>query len=141
MKELFRRSKKEKKEIINKITRFLKRKPEIVFAYLHGSFVEQRDTPFKDIDIATYVNPFGQEVDFFNYRFELADEIEKNIKLPIDVRVLNTAPFYFQNNVFRNGILLFSRDEKLRTDLIEESSLESTINFGYSRESLKELIP
>jgi hypothetical protein len=39
---------------------------------------------------------------------------------PVDVRVLNQAPFGFRYHVFR-GRLLFSRDEALRTHVVERT--------------------
>ncbi len=49
----------------------------------------------------------------------LADRLSAAIELPMDIRILNTAPVSFLYHVLR-GHLLFSHDEKLLTDLLEE---------------------
>lgn len=64
----------------------------------------------------------------------------RKIKYPVDVKILNNAPFYFLSNIFKKGNLLFSRNNFLLEELIEETSLESIINYNFSFQSFKELI-
>ncbi len=89
---------------------------EILFAYLLGSF--QQGLPFRDIDVAVYLEPvFLQPTDALLYSFRLADELERAVRYPVDVRVLNDAPCGFRYNATR-GTLLFSRDEPLRLEWV-----------------------
>ena len=46
-------SSSEKKRLVLQLERELQKDPEITFALLHGSFVQ--DGPFRDIDLALYV--------------------------------------------------------------------------------------
>lgn len=99
--------------IIATLQRVLEAQPDIQFAYLYGSFLE--DLPFHDVDIAVYLE---DGADFSDRALELAEVAERALReaghpLPVDVRVLNRAPLGFRYHVFR-GHLLLSRDEDLR---------------------------
>ncbi len=97
--------------IIDKVVEVLRRDRRILFAYLFGSFVRNREYA-KDIDIAVYVK--GKIP--LRYEQKLALEIEKNVKKPVDVIVLNDKPLLIIMEVLRTGKLIFSRDEKARVN-------------------------
>ena len=44
----------EKRKIISKVKKFLYERPETIYAYLHGSFLE--GIFYRDIDIAIYID-------------------------------------------------------------------------------------
>lgn len=103
-----------------------------MFAYVYGSFLEDR--PFRDVDVAVYLEGIA-EPKMSLFAMDLARELEKSLSLvlsgaetdrggdrspPVDVRVLNQAPLGFRYHVFR-GRLLFSRDEALRTHVVERT--------------------
>jgi predicted nucleotidyltransferase len=116
---------------------YLLARPEIVFAYLHGSYLD--GAAYRDIDVAVFVRP--EEIvpaDLFDYAFQLSIELTRELGRDIDVHVLNGAPTGFQNSVFRQGRVLFSRDEGLRLDLIERNSLEAMDFHELSRQFLRE---
>jgi len=138
MKEYFYLRKKTKEDILGQIASILKRKKEVVFAYCHGTFLAKNKIRFRDIDIAVCLE--GEIKDVFEKELEMADFLEREIRYPIDLKILNGAPFYFLNSVFRNGKLLFSRNDQLLTKLIEESSREAMINYDFSLKSFQELI-
>lgn len=100
-------------DIERKITAVLKRRDEIEFAYLHGSFLEG---DFRDIDLAIYLNKSKAEKDVLGYELTLERELENIVNIPVDVRVLNDAPLSFRFNVIKGGGLLFSRDEMTRCE-------------------------
>ncbi|MBE8540172.1 nucleotidyltransferase domain-containing protein [Geoglobus acetivorans] len=102
-------------DIKNRIKNILKGREEVIFAYLHGSFGEAH---FRDVDVAVFVDE-GKVKDFIQYEVELSIEIEKSVKLPVDVRVLNSAPLSFKYRAIR-GELLLSRDDELRFRFMEE---------------------
>ena len=115
----------EREEILNTLQQALEMQPEVVFAYVHGSFLE--DHPFHDVDLAVYLDPADvgeQEISLFV--LELALALEKSLSqssgraavhLPLDVQALNRAPLGFRYQVCR-GKFLFSRDETLRTQWV-----------------------
>lgn len=139
MKEYFYLSKKEKENILTQINSLLRKKPEVVFAYCHGTFLAKTKIGFRDIDIGLYLKKISKKRTF-DYEQKIANILEEKVKYSVDIKVLNFAPFYFLNNVFRTGKLLFSRDDLLLSKLIEETSQESMINYNFSLQSLRELV-
>ena len=85
-----------------------------------------------------------RKIEAFDYECKLSQKIASSCSLPFDnfeCRILNDAPSPFLTSVFRDGTLLFSRDDQLLTDMIENTSLDALSNEYISFLSLKELIP
>jgi len=140
MNKFFNLNKKEKDKIIDEIKSILLIDDNIEFSYIFGSFIQ--DNFFRDIDIGIYLKNINEN-EVFDYEFKISNEISLKCKIDIeliDVRVLNFAPFPFLVNVFKDGILLFTKDEKFLTDLIEKTSLYAVSNEYISYQSLKELL-
>lgn len=110
----------EKEKIIANIKNILADRSDILFAYIHGSFLSAPS--FRDIDVAVFVEPsvYRQRKDDIAYELELGAGII--LSYPLDLRTLNSAPFVFQNAVARSGRLLFCRDETALAAMIEYSS-------------------
>lgn len=141
MEEYFSFTNEKREEIIEKIKEILLIEEDIIFAYLFGSFLDRLF--FRDIDVGVYLRNIEKNK-VLETEFYLSEKIAKNCDLSldlIDVKILNFAPNPFLNSVFKYGRLLFSRDDKLLTDMIEESSLEAIANEHISYQSLKDLIP
>ena len=85
----------------------------LLFAYVHGSFV--KSSRFRDIDIAA----FAEGKTDFIFESDLSARLTKDVGFVVEVKVINEAPLPFQMAVIRDGALLFSRDEKIRSDFIE----------------------
>lgn len=86
--------------------------PEVVAAYLYGSYAKGMETGESDIDVALLLSEhFNQSA---LYPFKIASEMEKKLKRKVDVRILNDAPPSFLNQVFKYGKVVYSRDEKKR---------------------------
>jgi len=105
-------NKEQKEDIKKKVTDFLQKRPEINFAYLHGSFLESN---FRDIDVAVYLTKISKR-EALQYELNLESELGKLTGFSADVRMLNHASLSFRFNVVRSGILLFSKDERIRCD-------------------------
>ena len=61
----------------------------------------------------------------------MAEKISKKCELSIDIidaKILNFTPSHFLNNVFKNGTVLLSKNEKLLSSIIEETSLTAVAN-------------
>lgn len=115
------------KEVIQKrISKALKKREEIIFAYLHGSFLEER---FRDVDVAIYLSTKKNEL----YALNLERELEDEVGFPVDVRILNNAPLSFKFRVIEQGFLLFSKDEKRRCEF-ESLTMEEYHDFSFHRE-------
>ena len=108
-------SKKAVKEAIREV---LKNHEEILFAYLHGSFVKK--DAFHDIDVAIYLERMPASV--LEYELQMETDLMKALrKYIIDVRVLNGAPLSFKYNVIKDGIVLLSKDDDKRADFEEKT--------------------
>lgn len=104
---------------VRKLKRFLAPLDEIVFAYLHGSFLLK--DAFRDVDIAVFLaSGAARPSDDVEYEIALSLRLEKAIGLPIDVKILNRAPLSFRYHASR-GILLLSRDESARENFLNRT--------------------
>ncbi len=107
----------QKERLIRQIKDLLGSHPEIAFAYLYGSFTE--NLPLHDVDIGVYLTGVGQEGSTL-YSLSLGQTLSKEVKVPIDVHVLNFAPVSFVFQVIR-GILIYVKNEELRVRIVEET--------------------
>ncbi len=129
----------QKKKIFTRLKEILIERDEILFAYIHGSFLD--NLPFHDIDVALYVDP--KEVDSsqsFDYSLGLSVELSQKLGKDIDTKVMNYAPVGFQHSVYKNGKLLFSREDSLRLDLLEKNSLDYISFYEFSVQFIKESV-
>ncbi|NSW76509.1 MAG: nucleotidyltransferase domain-containing protein [Candidatus Atribacteria bacterium] len=138
--EFFSFPKKKRQRIIFQIREALEREPNIVFAYLFGSFLD--DLFFRDIDIGIYLKSIKEE-EAPSYEEKLAFFLHRMLRIPpemVDTRVLNFVSSTFLGHVFCRGLLLFTRDEIFLTDLIERASEEMLADEHIARQSLRELV-
>jgi predicted nucleotidyltransferase len=126
----------ERAEAQAKLKELLEPREEIIFAYLHGSFVE--GLPFNDIDLAVYVDQ-SKVPDTFDYEMDLSVKLTMALHFPVDVHVLNDAPLGFQHSVLQGEAILV-RDEEVLTDFIERVAREY-MDYAYlGRMYLEELL-
>lgn len=112
------------------ITKVLEKEPQVLFAYLFGSYAKGTQDKKSDIDVAIYLKDQNLlEIDPL-YPSRLAIKIERALaeKRTVDVRVLNDSTLRFKSQVLRYGKLLHSRDEKKRIEF-ETSSLAHYYDF------------
>jgi predicted nucleotidyltransferase len=100
--------------IAGELQRRLEARPEIVFAYLHGSFVSSG--PYRDVDVAVWVNPAREPDHGTRYALDLALALERGLAAHVDVQVLNEAPLAFRYHAM-DGRLLFTRDQEFLDEL------------------------
>jgi hypothetical protein len=95
---------------------YFKNRPEVVLAYLFGSFVKNKKGRFHDIDIAVLVDPdleeeLNQQMPY-GYGACLNAEIGHVLKYSsIDLVLLNHAPPLLLRQVIGNGKLIFCKSE------------------------------
>lgn len=108
----------------------LEKEPEVLFAYLFGSYAKGTQDKKSDIDVAIYLRDTCLLETDPLYPSRLAIKIEKGLdeKKTVDVRVLNDSTMRFKSQVLRYGKLLHSRDEKKRIEF-ETSSLAHYYDF------------
>lgn len=120
----------QKEIVIKNIREILKKvEPEVISAFIFGSFVQE--DKFSDIDLALL---FKTQIDK-PLDFEIALEIllEDSIGYPFDVRVLNFAPLSFCQAVFRNGKLIVDSKPNFRSDFTG-NILKQYFDFSYFRQ-------
>ena len=102
-----------KKNITPVLTVELERRPEILFAYVFGSFAEAES--FRDIDIGVYVRDSQPVADSLMYTIHLSLDSERKTGYPVDVVLMNTAPDHLIHSISK-GIVFVDRDEEFRTE-------------------------
>lgn len=127
----------ERTSVSTKITERLSQSlPEIMAAYIFGSFVGQDS--FGDIDIGILLSA-DELAQPLAYELNIENLLEKEIKLPVDVRVLNGAPLSFQQNVIRKGLLIVDKDPNRRA-AFEGNVRKKYFDFSrFRRRYLKEI--
>jgi predicted nucleotidyltransferase len=103
-----------KNRLIAQIREYLLPMENIIFSYVHGSFIKSRQ--FRDIDVAIFIN----DNKGFYFESDLSAELTSVTKFDTEVRIINEAPIAFKMAVLRDGLLLFSKDEDIRTNFIED---------------------
>ncbi len=122
----------EKVRIKSEIKKILKNIPNILFAYIHGSFLKEK---FSDIDVAIYLDIDRKKYDKKNIlkkELEIEEILSRKIKYPVDVRILNNSPLSFRFNVIKYGEVLFSKNEDVRSDF-EALTISEYHDFAYFR--------
>ena len=104
----------QKEKILDQIREYLRAKSEVMFAWTHGSFVEERQ--FRDVDVAVYLNREGT----LDEAIAWAVELERAIAYPVDVTFLNSAPLAFRFHVSQ-GVLLLCRDEDRKDSFLTQT--------------------
>jgi len=109
-------TKVDKQKIIHKLQKFLSEELEIVFAYLHGSFLNEDE--FKDIDIALCLDEkTANKIDLVASEITWSLRLEKYLFVPVDVKIINGSPLNFRYHVTR-GYLLLCRDDLKREEFL-----------------------
>lgn len=104
----------DRSRIAAELQRRLGSRPEIVFAYLHGSF--ESGGPYRDVDVAVWVDPAREPDRGARYALDLALALEQGLEARVDVQVLNEAPLAFRYHALA-GRVLFTRDEEFLDEL------------------------
>lgn len=129
-------SAEEKKILIEKISNILKAKEYIVFAYIFGSFASEDS--YKDMDVGIFVSGAG-DISPLRLELKMEDELEDIIHIPVDVRIINSAPLSFVYNILKNGIIIVDNNRSLRADF-EGLIYKKYADFRYfRREYLREI--
>ena len=90
-------------------------RPDVSFAFVFGSFLEQGE--FRDIDIGIWTTPSASS----RVDVELAADASATLGVPVDVRRVNDAPVSFLFHVLRRRALVV-RDEIMLATLMERTA-------------------
>lgn len=120
---------------------------EVLFALLYGSMADPVvPGKYGDIDVAVYLKP--DQLDRAEYILEAHLEAEAFRLLsaqgvaapPVEVTVINHAPYSFLLSLFRNPYIVLKANEEALSDLIDEVSGRALASSHLRRESLREVL-
>ena len=102
--------------ISQRIVSVLKPRPEVLEAYLFGSYARGVAQPHSDIDIAVYIDEAAKKKSTFGYRAQLTTELIAGLhNNDIDLLILNRTPPVLYYQVLCDGIRVFSLDLMVTT--------------------------
>jgi uncharacterized protein len=136
--KIYEASHKERLDVGERIAARLAEKPEVMFAFLYGSFVSE--PLFRDIDLGVYVAGI-EPSQYYACEDRLARLVEDAVGFlfPVDVRIINEAPISFCFEVIR-GDLIFSRNEERLVDFLTCTAREhldiAPLRLHYLREAM-----
>ncbi len=108
-------SQEQRDNTIHLLKEIIEQQPAVIFAYLHGSFLE--GYAFHDIDVGIYLSGIEKK-QLTNAALEMETRLNKKLGGPVDVRVLNYAPLPFCYHVLK-GRLLVDKDTEMRSGFAE----------------------
>ena len=131
-------SEDQRDRLVRRVKTLLQNRAEIRFALLHGSFLAGGS--FRDMDLALYLDPakVGQGA-FRDYELTQGVRWSADLRLPVDVRLLNDAPVSFRYHALK-GTVLIVRDPSL-LDEFRASTWDEYCDFApFARRYLREVI-
>ncbi len=131
-------STKQKETILQTIKNELLLDHSILFAFVHGSFAEE-ELPFRDIDIAVYVDEETVQEDLLDFCLNVSVNLSALIGIPVDVHALNASRTGFSYEA-TSGKLLYTHDEELSCDFIENIRMRYYDLKPFWKENLKDLL-
>ncbi|MGM0652841.1 MAG: nucleotidyltransferase domain-containing protein [Bacillota bacterium] len=134
----YKLSSQQKKTILQKITNKLHVEQSILFAFVHGSFIED-ELPFRDIDIAVYFDEKAAQKDLVDLCLELSVNLSALVGMPVDVHDLNTSKIGFIYEA-TSGKLLYTVDEELSYNFIENIRMKYYDLKPFWKDNLQDLL-
>lgn len=121
-------------DIIKKCKSILMDYEDIIFAYIFGSYVQGKMRADSDIDIAIYLE---KKIDIETY-LEIKMHLSEACKREVDLIVLNDATPLLKYQIYKNNILLFTRNRTIETSykvktLFEYSDMKRYLDLSYDR--------
>ena len=119
-------------DIIRKCKNILIEYENITFAYIFGSYAQGKVRVDSDIDIAIYLE---KRIDIETY-LEIKMHLLETCKREIDLIILNDATPLLKYEIYKNNILLFSRDRTIETSykvkiLFEYNDIKRYLDLSY----------
>lgn len=101
-------------EAKEKISEVLKKRGEVLVAYLFGSTATGTTHEDSDLDVGLLLDDEFEPDPLYTSR--ISGQIERKIdsEKKVDVRILNEKPITFQHQVLKHGKEIFVRDEEER---------------------------
>ncbi len=132
------RSSEDRERLGEALAQELLLRPEIVFAYLHGSFVESGT--FRDLDLAVYLDLARAGcASSYEYETDLSVKLTLTLGMPVDVRVLNNASVAFRYHALKGRVRVVRNVEVL--DDFRARTWDDYIDFDpFAKQYLREVL-
>ncbi len=106
-----------RERVLERLARVLSEAPRVDFAFLYGSFAEDR--PFHDVDVGVHIqNDRGDRVQVADQDMAALEErLGAAAGFPVDVVVLNGRPAAFLFHVYRGRVILARSEARLTSEL------------------------
>ena len=112
----FHKIKTDHRNFLHRVKEFFRQTPEIVLAYIFGSYAKDNPQPLSDFDIAVLIEEIKQEK-LGSKRLELLSQIMDILHTDeVDLVMLNYAPLTLQFEIIKNGKLLYRTGEAKRIE-------------------------
>ncbi len=111
-------TKKEIQSVVNQIKKIGGKK--VKFVILYGSFVEGKQTPLSDIDIAMYYD--GSIGERFKFRMQILGSVNDKF----DIQTFQDLPLYIQKEIISSGKILYQKSHSEIFDIF----FKTIKNFG-----------
>ena len=111
-----------KEGIISALRDYFKKREDVLMAFLFGSWIKDRESGESDIDIAVYLKPKRnilewQSDNYYESEHQIWREIEKIVKKEVDLIVLNRASPTIADSALK-GIPIIIKDRKFYMDFL-----------------------
>lgn len=103
-------------EIAPKLKTYFQEDPNVLFAFIFGSYAKGKLKKERDLDVAVFFKNPPEAVDLLHYTNKLSNLVRKEVHLV----VLNNASSLLRHQVVKNGICLIKKDEVLYTRFREK---------------------
>jgi predicted nucleotidyltransferase len=90
---------------------FAEKRNEVLGVIIFGSQAQGRARESSDVDVALYIDPAAIPADALQVQLRYTVELERAIGKRVDLVLLNLAPPMLRHQIFRNGKLVFERDQ------------------------------
>ncbi len=128
----------QKEAILQTIKNKLHSDQSILFAFVHGSLIEE-ELPFRDIDIAVFFDIEAAQKDLVDLCLDLSINLSALVGMPVDVHDLNTSRIGF-SYAATSGKLLYTVNEELSYDFVENIRMKYYDLKPFWKENLRDLL-
>ena len=121
-------------DIIEKCKNVLMKYENILFAYIFGSYAKGNMRADSDVDIGIYLKEEMNIEEYLKIRMDLT----KICKRQVELVVLNAATPLLKYEIYKNNILLFTRDRTIESNykvkiLFEYNDIKRYLEMSYKK--------
>jgi uncharacterized protein len=99
------------RQLIDRLLAALMAQPEVLEAYLFGSYARNEEAVHSDVDVALFVSNDSLSKPGFGIAAEISAELQAGLRRSdVDVVLLNEASPLLYHRVLRDGVRILARD-------------------------------